>query len=634
MRIGDVTDYLSANLEMLGKFQPGLAALLRGVESSRISISPSFKQLPTARYDRKDGSTIPLHSRYDPLKEARDALRESDFTGADYFILLGFGLGYILDALLERTGDGDRHYFVVESDPGILRASLTARDFRPILTRYHVHFAHPAEGPALADQWRSFFDPVTAKKSVYVTHAPSLILNPSLFRSAVELIQSQTFQTFTDINTLVGKSRIFLDNFVQNLTAAASSPGVLEFKGRFSRAPAVLVSAGPSLDKNVHELRGREDRILILAADTAFKPLLAAGVRPHFVLTGDPTLANYLHLKGADAEGVFFVAETTAYPSVFSEFKGKIIVCTYENSTLGCLPDLLGTKGTLRAWGSVATMGLDFALTLGCDPVIFVGQDLAHSEGRTYCSGVYFEETWFQDIKDPDQWDERLKGIRSSRKIFPAQDICNRLTETTDKLSAYWNWISKELSRHPEVCFLNATEGGILRENVTICSLREALYRHASEFSYPGRRIKEIFDNAPRTTIDADILDQLEQESARIAKILQSGERLCSKQERAEPSKLQRQLAGIKDSIYSSRRMAPLLDSFNQVGNVTFLRKRERLNMMNTGPQFGDELRSVYADYFESVEEARATLGSALRRLRAIFQNTDPGHVSAGDHEG
>ena len=65
--------------------------------------------------------------------------------------------------------------------------------------------------------------------------------------------------------------------------------------------------------------------------------------------------------------------------------------CTFENSALPSLSDLLGHKGTLRAWGSVATMALDFALRLGCNPVIFVGQDLAHSYGRTYCSGVHFD---------------------------------------------------------------------------------------------------------------------------------------------------------------------------------------------------------------------------------------------------
>jgi hypothetical protein len=71
----------------------------------------------------------------------------------------------------------------------------------------------------------------------------------------------------------------------------------------------------------VGALRGWQDGVLILAADTAWKPLLAADIEPHFVMTGDPTYANYLHLKGAECGDTLLVAEATAYPEVFAEFE-------------------------------------------------------------------------------------------------------------------------------------------------------------------------------------------------------------------------------------------------------------------------------------------------------------------------
>jgi hypothetical protein len=119
-----VTSYLESNLEVLSRSQPGLARFLGGTGQTQIELSPSFKGPLTACYRRKDGSALPLHSRYDPLQEARRALKESDLAGADYFILLGFGLGYLLDALLERTGSEEHHFFVIESEPGILRAAF------------------------------------------------------------------------------------------------------------------------------------------------------------------------------------------------------------------------------------------------------------------------------------------------------------------------------------------------------------------------------------------------------------------------------------------------------------------------------------------------------------------------------
>lgn len=51
------------------------------------------------------------------------------------------------------------------------------------------------------------------------------------------------------------------------------------FKGR----PSVVVSAGPSLDKNYELLKGREDKVLIVATDTVLRKLLKNGINPHIV---------------------------------------------------------------------------------------------------------------------------------------------------------------------------------------------------------------------------------------------------------------------------------------------------------------------------------------------------------------
>ena len=252
---------LDSNLSLLAIRQPELATLLRNTRIRKLKIFNSASGLATASWE-SNSSSLALHSRYDPLREARQKLKQQNHDDADYFIFLGFGLGYILDALLEEASDPSNHYFIVESDPEILRAAFETRDFSSILSLPHVHFAWPPSGPNLAEQWRSFFDPVFARKSTFLMDLPSMSLNPGLFKAAAEIIQSQTFQTFTDINTLVAKSQDFLDNFVKNLLKAARSPGVIKFAGRFSGLPAVIISAGPSLDKNIHELRGCEDKVL------------------------------------------------------------------------------------------------------------------------------------------------------------------------------------------------------------------------------------------------------------------------------------------------------------------------------------------------------------------------------------
>ncbi len=613
-------DYFTANLELLSRQQPDLARQLDKTKNTRIEVFPSVRGLPSARY-RRDSAVFPLHSRYDPQREAHQSLKKHNLSGADYYIFLGFGLGYILEALLQEKADPADHFFIVESDIEILKAALEARDLSPILSLPNLQFAWPASEADLAEQWRQFFDPVQAQGSAFITHVPSIMLNPSLFKSAAEIIQSQTFQIFTDINTLVEKSQSFLDNFVRNVHKAAAAPGVARFIAKFSQTPAIIVSAGPSLDKNVHELGGFEERALILSTDTALKPLLAAGIDPHFILTGDPFELNYLHLKGATSKEALLVAEATSFPGVFDEFQGKTITCTYENSTLRSLSDLLGNKGTLRAWGSVATMALDFALLLQCNPIIFIGQDLAHTDGFIYCSNLLFDEDWFAGIQDPTEWRKQLKMLQSGKRLAVHEDIFGHLVETTDKLAAYWNWMVKVFKQHPDVQFINATQGGILRHNIAIMDLREALHRFCDQDLDLRNRVQRVYDSAREDNLLYAGLDlsTLELESEVIKGTLDVGLTLCESSDVCSPQDLLKRLEATKESIYLNSHLAPLLDCYNQMGNVAFLRKRNALSRQTIDKSISRPIRDTYAAYFMSVQEALAKIDKALQLITADF---------------
>jgi hypothetical protein len=610
--------HFESNLSLLATRQPELAVMLGNTSNHKVRVFPSVSGLPTACWDGSS-SSIALHSQYDPLREARQKLKSQPHEGTDYFIFLGFGLGYMMDVLLEESRDSSNYYFIVESDLEILRAAFEARDLSPILALPNVHFAWPVAGPDLAEQWRNFFSPVYAQKSTFLTHLSAISLNPGLFKAAAEIIQSQTFQIFTDINTLVAKSQDFLDNFVQNLLKAAASPGVVKLAGKFSNVPAVIVSAGPSLDKNIHELRGCEDKMLILSTDTALKPLLSAGIDPHFVLTGDPSHVNYLHLKGSTSKQALFVAEATSYPAVFTEFEGRTISCIFENSSLRSLSDLLGNKGTLRAWGSVATMALDFALMLQCNPIVFIGQDLAHTDGRIYCSGVCFDEKWFADITDPAQWETQLKKLRADRRTVMVEDIFGKPIESTDILTSYWNWMIKEISRHPDVRFINATEGGILKEGAEIASLREVLYRYCSKDLGLCNRIRDNYRDAQKNNLLYSGLDLsvLVGEIMALQDTLKLGSKLCRENTGYSPQDLMKRLESTKRSIYFNPHLAPLIDSFNQMGNVNFLRKQRTVSQKTQSASLMRDVRNLYSEYFNSVREALTKIKSALSKIES-----------------
>jgi hypothetical protein len=624
-------DYLERNLAVLARRQPVLARLISVAAQNRIELVPSRKGLPTAFYRRDGSDPVPLHSRYDPLQEARQSLKDVDLAQADYFILLGFGLGYGADALVERVAQERAHIFAVESDLEILRAAFAARDLTSLLALPNVHFPWPPEGNELAWQWQQFFDPVRAQGSIFLSHPPSLVLNPSLFKSAVEVIKSKTLQIFTDINTLVGRMPLFLKNFVTNFARASSSPGVAAFRQKFRGVPAVLVAAGPSLDRNVHELRAFHQGALILSTDTTLKPLLASGIEPHFLMSGDPGQENYLHLEGADAPSTYLVAEATAHPGAFEQFAGRTVVCTFEDSSLRAFSELLGPKGALRAWGSVATMCLDFALLAGCNPIIFVGQDLAFTEGRTYCSGLHWENKWFAGVVSPEDWQQRWANIRATSKTLLTEDLFGQPVETTDKLIAYWNWIGSEIEKHPATRFINASEGGILRNNVEIMSLREALHRCCRGNHDFGGTIRGLYDGATSAARHADtaLMNKLHEECSLFRKIIEPGLTLCRSPHPIPAPELLARLEHVREELYSLKKLVPLLDNLNQMGNITFVRRQAALTAQPTTPIGAETIREIYLEYLQSFSTAYETAATALSRLSvALKEQEAPNTVS------
>jgi len=613
--------YFEKNLAILARKQPDLAQALRECPDERTKVLPARSGSPTLSYQAPGSEAVLLHSKYDPVREARQFADGVELGDADYLVLLGFGLGYGLEALTERVKGDSARVFIVESDLQILQAAFVARDLSSLLSKPAIHFAWPPIGEALASQWDDFFDPVAAKGNAFIRHPPSLVIDPDFFKAVIENIQSKTFQIFTDINTLVAMAQSFLDNFVANLPLALPAPGVSVLKGQFPQIPAIIVSAGPSLDKNIQDLRMAGDRALILASDTVIKPLLTAGVQPHFVLSGDPSYVNYLHLQNAPVEKTYLVADSTAYHKTLETFEDRILICTFEDSSIHGLSSLLSSKGVLRAWGSVATMCLDFALHLGCNPIIFIGQDLAHSDGRTYCAGLHWEEKQFCGVQHPDEWTDRWQRTRAAKKTIPTEDIFGQPAESTDKLMAYWNWFAGELEKHPDTRFINATEGGVLRENVDIMSLSETLHRYCVRSLDLSARIEEkVRDAADKPTEpDRAIISRLKRESADLKPPLKRGVRLCRNGSSAGERELERELERVRESVYNKKNLAPLLDSFNQMGNYQFLRRRSALAEAAGEVKISD-IKETYLDFFQSVQKASAIIDDALIQIRRIIE--------------
>src|SRR5207244_12561530 len=116
---------------------------------------------------------------------------------------------------------------------------------------------------------------------------------------------------------------------LMNLDRYVTVSGVADLASAGAGRPAIVVSAGPSLGRNIALLKrpGLRDRFVIIAVQTVLKTLLAEGIRPHFVTALDYHEVSrrfYEGLTAADVEGITLVVEPQASPAILEAFPGAV----------------------------------------------------------------------------------------------------------------------------------------------------------------------------------------------------------------------------------------------------------------------------------------------------------------------
>ena len=166
----------------------------------------------------------------------------------------------------------------------------------------------------------------------------------------------------------------------------------------FAGRAAIVAGAGPSLNRNIEELRPYRDRAVLIAVGTALKPLVAAGMPPDFVLAVDPgELTPQQFSRPWTRRSTHLLGEPSVEPAVIEGFGGRTFLFR-----VGChqpWPWLLEQSydpGIIASWGSVLTSALNLGVLLGCDPLVFIGSDFAYTHGQSHAKDTFTHE-WVRE---------------------------------------------------------------------------------------------------------------------------------------------------------------------------------------------------------------------------------------------
>ncbi|MCH7472207.1 motility associated factor glycosyltransferase family protein, partial [bacterium] len=394
--------YFAANLEHLRKASDSLADRLElyheqlgePEEMAGFTVEKARSGTMTVRFaDPHRNQEYYLHSPYDPLKEAgqfaEQRLQEDD--RANFTIFFGLGLGHGVQEVLNRLPEGER-VLIFEPHWELFYLALCHCDLSAMLSRPMTTISCDPSVQGAMLHYMNLFELAGFKGVRFISNAAfERLPHAHSFEELAQRVRYEMMAVGGNIQTLMVMGEMQQMNILLNFPHILDNPPFRHLIGKFSGHPAIIVSAGPSLEKNMHLLKDIYSRALIIAVDTAVKPLIASGITPHVVVSGDPQETNYRHLKGVDLPQTYLIVEPQCPVNSLNEWTGPKFVCTFHDNMMRWVDRVLGDRGRVLVWGSVAVMAYDVAVKVGADPIVFIGQDLSFPEGRTYTKGTFFE---------------------------------------------------------------------------------------------------------------------------------------------------------------------------------------------------------------------------------------------------
>jgi len=376
-----------------------------------------------------EGSLL-LHSRFDPVREAKMWTSKQDLDGITHVVLFGLGLGYHAEALLQRKPE--LQLYIYEPDMEVFLTSLEYKDWSTFPWERSYVILEDGSG-----RYNTFIDYVLN----LVKSGWGFLSIPSFERCF-----SQRFAEFKE--NLLKKKTDYLDslkttivfekewtvNALKNLPYILRCESIFSYKDQFEGKTVVMTASGPSLTAAIPFLREIKEKrkALLVAAGTSINGLLKHDLLPDFFVSYDPFPINYKALQPALSQGVPLVFGSTIKNDVVKNHVGpKAYFILSQDTLFSFLKGGLDPFEVVSDAPSVAVVTLQLLDKLGVKEVILAGQDLSFQGDRYYAEGIGVARE--ENVREEDKADAFEVEANNGEMVLTNKSF-NRMRESMESV--------------------------------------------------------------------------------------------------------------------------------------------------------------------------------------------------------
>ena len=314
------------------------------------------------------------------------------------------------------------------------------------------------------------------------------------YKKLIDAIDAKYFSVSGNIILAYRCKESFMRNSLQNLSVIKESSPLNSYIGINKDIPGIIVSAGPSLDKNIEDMVANKEKVkkcFVIASNRTFTTLIKNGIKPDLVVSIDPSDAMYEMMKDSLNEDVPLLYYEYSNRYLMKNYKGEKI---YMSNIFSKVIEEINKFEGLSQGGSVAHTCLAMANILGCNPIILVGQDLAYTYDKHHSEKATFNivdniitESWANQFVD---------------------DVFGNKVKTTTTLQVFKNSMEYHIKQYKtsrDVEFINASYGADIKgaPHKELCDIfEENIFNNKKQSLKPDKCIDLKPDKVIKTIIN------------------------------------------------------------------------------------------------------------------------------------